>query len=114
MATSTVTNVAQELAREALELQVQANELAARLDEKKEELRNLANGKKMNIVVEGLGKVDVIEPREGSESVVLVFNEEKLNESPELRAKLIQKGIAKEEVKKQSAARASVRITPNV
>jgi len=114
MATSSVTNVAQELAREALELQVQANGLAARLDEKKEELLSLANDKKMNILVEGLGKVDITEPREGSESVVLVFNEEKLNESPELRAKLIQKGIAKEEVKKQSAARASVRITPNV
>ena len=114
MATSTVTNVAQELAREALELQVRANELVARLDEKKEELRSLANGKKLNVVVEGLGKIDVTEPRAGSESVVLVVNEEKLNETPELRAKLIQKGIAKEEVKKTPAAKASVRITPNV
>jgi len=109
-----VTDIGQDLAKEALELQIQSQELADKLDAKKEELRDLANGKKMNITVEGLGKIDVTEPRQGSEKVVLTFDEERLKTVPELRQKLLDKGVAKEEVKKTPPARASVRIKPNV
>ena len=104
----------QDLAKAALDLQVKSVELAAELDAKKEELRDLANGKKMHIVVEGLGKVDITEPRDGSEKVVMIFDEERLKGMPELRAKLIEKGVAKEDVKKTAPARASVRLKPNV
>ena len=114
MAKKTIVDVSHELAKEALELQVEVNKLSKLLDGKKEELRHFANGKKLNIAIEGIGKVDITEPREGSEVLVLTFDEEKLKAVPELKAKLIQKGIAKEEIKKISGAKASVRITPNV
>ena len=109
-----VAEVGQDLAKEALDLQVKVNELAKALDEKKEELREFANGKKMNITVEGVGKIDITEPREGSETPILIFDEERLAVLPELRQKLIDKGVAKEDVRKVAPARASVRIKPNV
>lgn len=131
----------QELARTALELQIQYDKISEQLEAKKEELRVLANGRILNIVVEGVGKVDITAPRAGSEKVtftfnedklaqaqelraklletglakeVLVINEEKLEKSPAIRQKLIEKGVMAEEVKKVSAAKASVRIKPNV
>ena len=135
------TAVKQDLAKEALQLQLELDKITEKLDEKKEELRSLANGKKLNIVVEGVGKVDVTEPRAGSDKVVLSFDEDKLGKVPELRKKLVESGVAKEvlvindekldkipalkvkllekgvmteEIKKVSAAKASVRIKPNV
>ena len=138
---SNVAEAKQELAREAISLQVELNKISDRLDEKKEELRDLANGKIMNIIIEGLGKVDVTEPRAGADKVTFTFDEDKLTEIPNLRKKLVEKGVAKEvlviddeklgkipelkqkllekgvmaeKIKKVSAAKASVRIKPNV
>ena len=44
-----------ELARAALELQKDADELKVKLDAAKGELRDFANGQKLNLVVEGVG-----------------------------------------------------------
>jgi hypothetical protein len=136
---SNATEVKQELAKEALQLQAEVDELTSRLDAKKEELRELANGKKLNIVVGGVGKIDITEPRSGGTKVVfnfnedkiseimrkklleaeiakevLVINEEKLGKAPALKDKLVEKGVVREEIKKVSAAKASVRIKLNV
>lgn len=112
--TTTLEATEQEVARAALDLQARMNELKADLDARKQELRNLANGQKKEIVVEGLGKVNISAPFEGSETPILVFDEERLNKIPELRAKLIDKGVAKEDVKKVPATAAKVTIKPNV
>jgi hypothetical protein len=130
-----------EIATEALKLQIQLNIITIELETQKDILRELANSKTMRIVVEDLGKIDVTVPRVGSQKVELNINEEKLQKIPELREKLIEKGIAKqvlvvdeakliaapdlkqklidkglvqEQVKMVSAAKASVRIQPNV
>ena len=104
----------QDVARAALELQVKMDELKRQLDARKQELRDLANGRKKEIVVEGVGKVSVSEPFAGKEAPVLVFDEDKLNQAPDLRKKLLDKGVAREEVKKVPAAVAKVTIRPNV
>jgi hypothetical protein len=111
---ATLKTTEQEIAREALDLQVRLNELQVELNEKKEELRSLANGTKKEIVVEGVGKINISAPFGGSEKPILVFDEERLNKIPELRAKLIDKGVAKEDVKKVPASAAKVTIKPNV
>ena len=80
----------QEVARSALDIQAQINGLTAELKSKKVELRELANGQKKEIVVEGVGKINVSAPFGGSEKAILVFDEERLNQSPELRKKLIE------------------------
>lgn len=103
-----------EIALSALTLQRQINGLMEQLDQKKEELREIANGNKLEIVVQNVGIVNVSTPRDGSEEVVLRIDEEKLKSSPDLKAKLISSGIAKEEIKKISPAKASVTIKPNV
>lgn len=113
MSTTTV-SAEQEVAQAALELQIEINAVKAKLDAKKVELRDLANGSKKEIVVEGVGKINISAPFDGSETPVLLFDEERLNKSPELRAKLIEKGVAKEDVKKVPASVAKVTIKPNV
>lgn len=112
MTTSTMTK--DELARTALDLYIKIAKFEKELDGYKDELRSLANGNKLDIEISGLGSIIVGSPRVGSESIVLVFDESKLDKASELRAKLIAKGIAKEEVKKVSPAKASVTIKPNV
>lgn len=102
------------VATQALELQKQINTLTTQLGEKKDELRDIANGNKLEIIIEDLGKVNISTPREGSEKVVLTFDEDKLRQIPELKAKLLEKGIAKEDIKHIAAAKASVTIKPNV
>lgn len=111
---SAVTSSEQEVARAAIELQVRLNEIQEELNSKKEELRVIANGKKKEIIVTGLGKVNISAPFEGKETQVLVFDEARLNEIPELRHKLIEKGVAREEIKKVPATAAKVTIKPNV
>ena len=128
------------IATEALNLQIELNALTTVLDNKKEELRKLANDKVMHIVVPGLGKIDITVPRVGKLKVELDLNEEKLQQVPalrqllidkgiakevlvvdidklitaqELKQKLIHKGVVQERISKVSAARASVRIQPN-
>jgi len=111
--TTTVEGIGQELAAEAIDLQIALNEAQERLDAKKEELRKLANGMKMNIEVAGKGRVDVTEPREGSEQIKFVIDEERVGQVPGLKAMLVEKGVAKEEKKQIPPAVASVRIKPN-
>lgn len=128
------------IATEALNLQIELNALTTVLDNKKEELRKLANDKIMHLVVPGLGKIDITVPRVGKLKVELDLNEEKLKQVPalrqllidkgiakevlvvdidklitaqELKQKLIHKGVVQERISKVSAARASVRIQPN-
>lgn len=106
--------VGTQLATEALQLQIDVRQLTTQLEAKKDELRQYANGNKLEIVVADLGKVHISTPRQGSEKVVLVFDEERIRTVPELRQMMLDKGIAKEEIKKTPAARASVTIEPNV
>jgi len=134
-------DIATTIATEALDLQIELNSITKTLDEKKERLRELANGQTLQVVVENLGKVNITAPRVGTQKVELNINEDKVQKIPELRDKLIEKGIAKqvlivdkdkllavselkekliskgfvqEQIKMISAAKASVRIQPNV
>lgn len=111
---STTTDSREIVATQALELQKQIDGLTKQLNEKKEELRDIANGNKLEVTIEGLGKINVSTPRSGSEKVVLTFDEKRLAAIPELKSKLIEKGIAKEEIRKTPDAKASVTIKPNV
>ena len=104
----------QEIARSAIDIQSRMNDLKKELDAKKVELRDLANGRKKEIIVEGIGKINISAPFAGSKTPILIFDEERLNKIPELRAKLIEKGVAKEDVKKVPASVAKVTIKPNV
>lgn len=104
----------QNVARSAIELQIQLDNIQKKLNEQKEELRSMANGHKKEIIVEGVGKVNISTPFGGKESKILIFNEEKLDKFPELKSKLIEKGVAKEELKKTPASVAKVTIKPNV
>lgn len=98
----------------AIDIQAEMNALKSKLDSVKSELREFANGSKKEIQVEGYGKINISSPFGGSEKPILVFDEERLNQSPDLRKKLIEKGIAKEDVKKVAATKAKVTIKPNV
>lgn len=114
MSTDTVQSVGLALAGDAIDLQIQVSELQLQLDAKKEELRTFANGRKLNLEVEGKGRVDVTEPRDGSEQIKFVIDEERVAAVPGLKAMLVEKGVAKEEKKQIPPAKASVRIKPNV
>jgi hypothetical protein len=136
-----MSDIAITIATEALNIQIELDNIAATLEEKKEQLRELAGGKTKQIVVENLGKINITAPRVGSQKVELNINEDQIQKVPDLRDKLIEKGIAKqvlvinkdkllaapglkeklvskgfvqEQVKTISAAKASVRIQPNV
>jgi hypothetical protein len=114
MSAGTIETTEQEIAKAALDLHSRMDELKKELDARKQELRGLANGQKKEIVVEGVGKINISAPFEGKETPVLVFDEERLKGSPDLRAKLIEKGVAREDVKKVPATAAKVTIKPNV
>lgn len=111
---STVATTEQEIAAKAISLQAEMNSLKEQLEAVKSELREFANGSKKEIIVEDQGKINISAPFDGSETPILVFDEERLNMSPDLRRKLIEKGIAKEDVKKVAATKAKVTIKPNV
>jgi hypothetical protein len=102
------------VAKVALEIYAEIEGLKKRLDGKKDQLRKLANGDKMSLMVEGLGKVSVTKPRTGSEKKILMIDEERLKQSGGLRAKLIEKGVLREDVRVTSPADASVRLQLNV
>ncbi len=104
----------EKIAERAIDLSVKIAELTKDLEKYKEQLREFANGNTLELVVDGKGKVNVTRPRSGSESVVLEFNKDKLEKFPELRAKLLEKGVCEEKVKKVSPAAASVNIKANV
>jgi hypothetical protein len=103
-----------QIAADTLDVKSKMDVLNRELDAKKELLRQFANGDNFEIVVEGKGKIRVSKPREAKEEEILVVNETKLNEVPDLKDKLIQKGVIKKEIKKSSAAKASVIVEANV
>ena len=113
-AKDTITPEILKLATEALEIQKQANGLLDSLDLIKNQFREYAQGQKFNMVVEGLGKIDVSKPRESTQSVTIQLNKEKLDEHADVKAKLLKAGIIAEIVSNTSAAKASVSIKPNV
>ncbi len=96
-----------EVAANALTIKAQVDELTKGLDACKEQLRQLANGELLELVVEGKGKVLVTKPRDGSEKIVLEVNETKLNASKDLKAKLLEKGVLKQTIKTVGAAKAN-------
>jgi hypothetical protein len=114
MSVTTIEMAEQDVAAEALKLQKQINEITALLEVKKTELRKIANGSKFEIIVEGVGKINVSSPSMGSESTVLTLDIDRLKSVPELRQKLLDKGIIREEIKKSSPSTARVTIKPNV
>ena len=102
------------LATKAITMQAEMNRLKEQLDAVKVELREIANGSKKEITVQESGKINISAPFAGSEKSILVFDEERLNQSPDIRKKLIEKGIAKADIKKVAASKAKVTIKPNV
>lgn len=104
----------QTTASTALALKRQIDSLSLELEEQKEILRGVAGGEALEVTVEGVGQVRVTKPREGSTTLVTVFNEAILETIPDLKVKLIDKGVLKEEEKVVPAARASVYLDLNV
>lgn len=88
----------EQVAKEALELRIEADRINRRLEWKKEELRKFADGDKLQVEISGLGVINVTQPRIGTQKIELNINEDKLAKIPELRQKLIDLGIAKETV----------------
>lgn len=101
------------LAREAINLKQQIDELTKSLDSKKEELRQLADSRKLKIVAAGLGIILVSAPRSESRKSTLVFNEKRLENIPELKKRLIDSQVLVYEDVITPAAKASVTIKPN-
>ena len=104
------------VATEALEIQKSVNELTAQLEEKKVQLRSVANGEILKIVVPGCGEVSVSRPRTGGQKTGtrVKLNEERLNLVPDLKKRLLEKGVIVEEDIISTSAAASVSIKPNV
>lgn len=100
------------IATEALAIQKQLNQLNDQLSKIKETLRELAQGKTKEIVVDGVGRVNISIPFAGSETDILVLDERKLIDDPELRQRLVEEGIAKQDVKRVPSCVAKVTIKP--
>lgn len=109
-----ITSAILDAATDALDLKLRIDKLTVDLNERKEQLRKFAADEKLEVIVEGKGKVSVSKPREGKEEFVLVVDAEKLKLVPDLKSKLMGKGVIKEELKKFPAAKASVTVEPNV
>ena len=88
--------------------------MVVEFEEKKEMLRVLAKGELLEHVIPNKGKIRVTKPREGSETEVMIVNEDKLKSHPDLTAKLVEKGVIKYDIKKVAPARAAVTVEPNV
>lgn len=104
------------LATEALELQKTIVGLSADLDKIKAQLRDVANGEKLKITIPGRGEVLITSPRKGGEKTgtKIVLDEDRLNSVPELKSKLLAKGVIVENDVISTSAAASVTIKPNV
>ena len=102
------------LASEAIILQTELNAIKAKLEAKKQQLRVFAVGERLSIDVPNLGNVSITAPREASESIKLIIDEDRVNQVDGLKKMLIDKGVAREETKIIAAAKASVRIKPNI
>jgi len=101
------------LAKEMIELQNKIDEIKKPLDEKKDIFRTLAEGKTLDITVEGFGKVAISKPREESTKQIVEIIQEKVEKHPELRALMLSKGIIKEIIQRTPAAKASITIKSN-
>lgn len=104
------------IATEALEIQKRIIALTADLDAKKAQLRNIANGEALKITIPNVGTVSVSRPRVAGEKTgtKIKLDEDRLNLVPELKKKLLDKGVIVEEDIISTAAAASVTIKPNV
>lgn len=114
MAIDTMSTTIQDLAKDALQLQAESARICKQLEDKKEELRKVADGQTVEIIVKGEGKVNITAPRAGSQEKFLKVNMDLLQVNVELKKKLMEKNILTEETKVISAAKASVTIKPNV
>lgn len=103
----------QGLAAEAIQLYSEISRLTEQLTRLKESLRDLADGHTKEIIVDGLGRVHISAPFAGSETAILVLDESKLSLTPDLRDKLLNDGIARQDVKKVPACAAKVTIKPS-
>lgn len=105
-----------EIVTKLLDLQQRYDIISGEIEQQKKEIRNIANGEKMEISIPGSGSVTVSKPRKGGvvTGVSLSIDEERLNSVPDLRHKLLEKGILKETEKISAPAAASVTIKLNV
>lgn len=104
----------EDIAKEVLKIYKQIEELQKPLEAYKEDLREIANGDNLDIIIEALGKVSITKPRDSVEKTVMEINETKINANKDLKKLLLEKGIVKEETIKTKPVKASVNIKPNV
>ena len=104
----------EDIAKQALELDAEVAAITARLNAKKETLREMADGESMNLTVEGLGKVQISKPREAGSRVVTSLDEKRLAKVPGLKEALIAKKVIVVEDKVVPAAVASITLKRNV
>lgn len=103
------------VASDAIRLQREIAELEAKLDVRKEQLRHYAAGETKNIVLNGVGKIDITKPVEAKVTTVLEANYDTFKTLvPEMQALFLNSGVVAVKDKKSSARAASVKITPNV
>ena len=103
-----------DMAKTALKLYAKYTQIEEELDAVKVLLRGAAGGSKKEIVVEGLGKVNISAPSVGSTKTVLVLDESVLAKYADLKNKLLEKGIICEESKTSKPSAAKVTISLNV
>ena len=106
--------IKEDIAREVLKIYKQIEDLKKPLEDYKDSLRTMANGEKIDIIIEQLGKVSITKPRDQSEKTIIEINESKINANKELKKVLLDKGIITEGIVKTQASKASVNIKPNV
>lgn len=95
----------------AIEIYRKIKNLNVELDEHKEFFREYAKGEKFEVLIKQLGKLTVSKPTTIAEKKVITVDLKKLEQSPELKAKLLASGLLKEEVKSASTTAAAVRIS---
>lgn len=103
-----------EVCSQILDLQGEIDALTDELNELKVQVRAWAGGETWTCDVPGKGSILVSKPRETPEYVATKLNEEKLNEFPDLRKKLLEKGLITETVVKATVSKASVGVKRNV
>ena len=105
-----------ETARNALELHVQITDLTSKLTDCKDELRRIAAGETLKIAVPGVGEVSVSKPRKGGNitGTKMALDEDKLNAAPDLKKKMIDKGLIIVSDIISTPASASITLKPNV
>jgi hypothetical protein len=103
-----------DMAKTALELYAKYTKIGEELEATKVLLRSAAGGSKKEIIVEGLGKINISAPSAGSTRTVLVLDEEVLAKAADLKNKLLEKGVIRKETKSSNPSAAKVTISLNV